>query len=237
MTYEEHVVALRREAAALVAAVERDPSAMVPTCPGWTLDDLAEHVARRFAGVAGLVRDHADAAVDYAAIAAPGGGTAAWLEEATAELVDALSKEPPDAPVWNWSGQDATAAFWARRMAHEVAVHRWDAALALGERSEVDADLAADGVDESLNVFLPHALAKRPVDRLAGTFGVVAIDTGDQWWGRLRPDSSEVSRGAAPSRPDAELRGTAGDLLLALWGRPVSVEKIGNERITGLLTE
>lgn len=121
-------------------------------------------------------------------------------------------------------------------MAHEVAVHRWDVSHALGAPEPIEADLAADGVDEALHVFLPYSLARGPVDGLAGTFSVQAADTGDAWFGRLLPDASDVVRGVPASLPDARLHGTASDLLLALWGRPVEVSAEGDERITGLLT-
>lgn len=48
-------------------------------------------------------------------------------------------------------------AFWIRRMAHETAVHRVDAAQAVGERWRVDPELAADGVAEALELWLGWA--------------------------------------------------------------------------------
>ena len=45
-----------------------------------------------------------------------------------------------------------TSGFWARRMAVETAVHRYDAQLAAGDPQPVERMLAADGVDEYLDV-------------------------------------------------------------------------------------
>ena len=53
--------------------------------------------------------------------------------------------------VWSWAN-DQTAGFSYRRQAHEALIHRLDAELAGGERTAIDARLAADGVGEVLGV-------------------------------------------------------------------------------------
>ena len=235
---ERHLAALRREGAALSAAARDDLAAPVPSCPEWAVTDLVGHVGRIYERVAKVVRRHADAEIPVSDAPLPAGDALLdWFDGTHAELVDALATEDPDTPCWNWSGNDLRARFWVRRMAHETAVHRWDAQLAHGTPDPVEPELAADGVAEMLEVFLPRALRRRPVDGLAGTFAVIATDTGDAWHGRLWPDRAETARGAAPTPPDAALRGTAPDLLLAFWGRDVPVETSGDERITRLLTE
>ena len=45
MHYEEHLEAVEREAGALAVALAAGPiDARVPTCPDWTVADLADHV-------------------------------------------------------------------------------------------------------------------------------------------------------------------------------------------------
>ncbi|WP_320777618.1 maleylpyruvate isomerase N-terminal domain-containing protein, partial [Streptomyces sp. CRN 30] len=62
----------------------------------------------------------------------------------------ALREAGPDAPAWSWAGT-GTAAFWARRMTHELVVHGADAALAAGRApTEVAPEVAADAIDEWL---------------------------------------------------------------------------------------
>ncbi|HEX8004693.1 MAG TPA: maleylpyruvate isomerase family mycothiol-dependent enzyme [Mycobacteriales bacterium] len=231
MNYEEHLIALRRESAALAEAAATCLASDVASCPGWTVERLLGHVGDGFRRVARIVRDHADAEVDLGGVPAPGDDVVAWYEESAAELVDAFANEPPETPVWNWSGEPGDVAWWARRMAHEVAVHRWDVTPA-----PVEAAAAADGVDEALTLFLPYSLARRPVDGLAGTFAVRCDDTGDAWFGTLRPDSVSLVRGVPAGVPEASLHGPASDLLLALWGRPVPVEAAGDPRIVAVLT-
>ncbi|MDQ1713442.1 MAG: hypothetical protein QOE45_2892 [Frankiaceae bacterium] len=237
MDTERHLAALRHESAALAEAARRGLDARVPSCPDWDVAALVRHNARAFRWATEIVRRHADAEVSMEDLPdPPGDDVVAAFEEATAELVDVLANEAPDTRVWTWSEGDFSVRFWARRMANEVAVHRWDAQLAHGEPEPIEPELAADGVDELLTVFLSAGLGRRPVDGLAGTFEVLATDTGDAWHGELWPDRAEAGAGRAVDPPDATLRGTVSDLLLAMWGRDVPVERGGDPRIIGVLT-
>lgn len=236
MDYDRHLAVIRHEAEAFAAAVRRGLDAQVPSCPEWRVRELAAHATGAFRWATAIVRTHADAAVDEARVSPPKDDPdpVATFEQATAELVETLTNEGPDARCWNWSEQDLRAAFWARRMANEIAVHRWDAELAHGTPRPIEPATAADGVAESMEVFLGHFLAREPQDGLAGTFRLTATDTGDTWTATLYPDHADL--GAAAPEPDATITGTVSDLMLALWGRDVPVEATGDERITGLLT-
>ncbi len=44
-----------------------------------------------------------------------------------ADLRALLVARPDSAPTWSWWPADQSVGFWVRRMAHETAVHRWDA--------------------------------------------------------------------------------------------------------------
>jgi uncharacterized protein (TIGR03083 family) len=71
-------------------------------------------------------------------------------------------------------------AFWARRQAHETAIHRADAESAGGVRPEYPPDFAADGIDELLMGF--GARRKyRPSSSPAGGLRVRTTDTGHAW--------------------------------------------------------
>ncbi|MER6344266.1 maleylpyruvate isomerase N-terminal domain-containing protein [Streptomyces sp. NPDC001595] len=63
----------------------------------------------------------------------------------------ALREAGPDAGVWGWAGIP-DAGFRARRTTHEITVHRADAALAAGLPYEVAPEVAADAVDEWLEI-------------------------------------------------------------------------------------
>ena len=75
-------------------------------------------------------------------------GLARWLRDGAGELVEAIRTVGPQTPVWSWA-DDQRVGFWARRMVHEIAVHRADIELALGHRFALEAELAADAIFES----------------------------------------------------------------------------------------
>jgi uncharacterized protein (TIGR03083 family) len=82
---------------------------------------------------------------------APPAALDAWLAETGDMVVGALREAGPDAKVWGWAGINE-ARFWARRMTHGITVHRADAVLAAGLPYEVAPDVAADAVDEWLQL-------------------------------------------------------------------------------------
>ena len=136
-----------------------DLTATVPTCPDWTLEMLVLHMggALRWSGT--LVRTRAQENIPDEDVPRGDGpekpGDAAaldeWLAEAGELAVGALREAGPDAKVWGWADSQ-TSGFWARRMAHEITVHRADATLAAGLPYEVAPDIAADAIDEWLQI-------------------------------------------------------------------------------------
>jgi uncharacterized protein (TIGR03083 family) len=160
-TYEDHITRLGGQVGALrsVVASGADLAATVPTCPDWTLEDLVRHVGGALRWAALLVARRAGENIpdeDVPLFGGPeergdAGALDAWLEEAGRLLTEALRGAEPDTPVWSWY-VDRTAGFWARRMGNEVAVHRADAALAAGTPYEVEPEVAADVVEEWLEI-------------------------------------------------------------------------------------
>jgi len=159
---------LRRDAAALLAAVRAaGPDAAVPWCPEWTAGDLAWHIGEVHEFWGRVVADRLDG--PDADVQSPRpetfDDTVTFAESTAAALLDALESTDPATPVWTW-GSDKTAGFVLRRMAHETAVHRVDAERSAGRDHAIDAELAADGVDEFLCEFLvwaDDATARSPV--------------------------------------------------------------------------
>jgi hypothetical protein len=75
---------------------------------------------------------------------------------------------------------------WARRQAHETAVHRFDAQDAMGAVSEFDPVSAADGIDELVSGFAPRK--DQFPTKSQRTMVVHAEDTGDRWHLTLAAD-------------------------------------------------
>ena len=81
------------------------------------------------------------------------------LDRAYGELVAELTTRDPGAPGGTWYPPDPTVGFWFRRMAQESVIHRIDAELGAGAAiAPVPADLAVDGVDELLKVFVAYSV-------------------------------------------------------------------------------
>ena len=76
-----------------------------------------------------------------------------WFSAGHAGLVSALRAADPGLSCWTFLEAPSPLAFWARRQAHETAIHRVDAELAGGAPAPFPADFAADGVDELIMGF------------------------------------------------------------------------------------
>jgi uncharacterized protein (TIGR03083 family) len=208
---------------------------VVPWVPAWTARELVGHLGTVHRWATAIVRaGHADSAP--AVPQPPEDDLLGWYAAGHTSLVRALREVPPDSPAWHMSAAaPKVAASWARRQAHELAVHRMDLEAAAGvEHALLDPALADDGVDELLSIVVPRWAHTEP---LAGAETVVAVastDTGRQWEVR-------VARGAvtvAPSwtgAPDATLAGAGTQLLRHLWGRPGDVRVAGDAAAEALL--
>jgi uncharacterized protein (TIGR03083 family) len=135
-----------------------DLSVTVPTCPDWTLRDLAVHVGGAHRWVEHIVRTKATEEIQESQVPGFAGpedddpaALDAWLAEGAEQTAAILRTVGPEAAAWTWSWE-RTAGFWARRMTLETVIHRADAAIAAGARYEVAPELAADAIDEWLQI-------------------------------------------------------------------------------------
>lgn len=236
MTPDELVTVLDDESRRCHALLgSADPSARVPACPDWSVDDLVWHLARGQWGWADMVDqgiveqwgadtdrptrpDDHDALVSLAA-------------QATDRLLEVVTTAPLDTPVWSWTDH-GTIGWVIRRQAHEALVHRVDAEGVSDALTSIAPDLASDGVDEVLRNMYGWAAARGRFSTTQATVRLVATDTGTGWDvqvgslpegevldgpGRgchlLRVDDSEMPA------PTATVRGDAEALHLWLWNR------------------
>ncbi len=215
--YSELVAVVRREGEAILAAGRQGPDVAVPTCGDWTMRDLMAHVARVYRRAATAVEERATEQVQWESPPDDLPDPAAYLAEALEDLVHALASADADSPAWNWSADDHTAQFWARRMAHESAVHRYDAQRAQGLAQPIDADIAHDGIDELVDLIGPRILERDGTELPTGTMLLTATDEGARW--ALRLDGHRLERLDLVKEADVAVRGTASALLLAAYGR------------------
>jgi uncharacterized protein (TIGR03083 family) len=217
-------------AALLASARAAGLDATVPSCEGWRTFDLVAHTAGVYRFVAASLE--AGGPVSRKTLPQTPEGEAAFddLAEAAEAVVSRIRAVGPDGEAWNWSDEPNTGAFWHRRMAHEAAMHAVDAQLANGETPAMDAELAADGIDEMLTVLLSR-VASRGGDGWdsIGSLHVHCTDVDGEWLVVSGPDGQHVSREHA--KGDAALRGPAFDLLLRLYNRGEGGEVIGDASV------
>ncbi len=218
------LAALRADGPAFRAAVaEAAPDAPVPSCPEWTVAQLTGHLASIYGWVAGHVGRGVTTRPEPRSREAVT-ATVAEFDERFGALVTLLDSLDPEMPAWNWAPQSKKVAFWHRRMAHETAVHRWDAQMAVGLTEPLEAKLAADGLIEVLDTWLPAGRGTCPTHR-QGMVALSAADLEQTWHIRLRPGGGVALLDTDTILDDDDLheravaRGTASDLQLALWGR------------------
>jgi uncharacterized protein (TIGR03083 family) len=146
-----------------------DLSVTVPTTPDWTLARLLRHVGGNLRSVEMAVRTGTAVTEPERRVPDHGGPPGedpaaldAWLAEAAASFAETLGQAGPDAQAQVWQVRWPAAA-WARRAAHDLVVHRADAAGAVGADYTVATDLAADAVDEFLDLMTnPQVAASSP---------------------------------------------------------------------------
>jgi uncharacterized protein (TIGR03083 family) len=213
----------------------------VPTCPGWTLADLAQHLGegrRKWAAIVAAGPADAPPAKSGWESAAPQDREPllTWWTESAQQLLDALREAGPDRGCWTWWGTSQspeTSGAAARHQLQEIAVHTYDAQLTVGDPQPLPEEVALDGVEEfqytvcATTAAWPHEPAV--VDYHA--------TEGRSWRLRLSADGARV----APLPPattgadaaDAAARLTASDLVLFFYGRipPEALELDGDKRV------
>ena len=217
MDYEAHCDAVRSAAAALVDALRQgDMGATVPTCPDWTLRDLAAHVGE-FTGLwTHVLCEGTDRQkTPYGDIPADDAAVADWYDGLAASLLGELAATTAETAVWTWVPDDQTARFVARRCANELAVHRFDAQTAVGRPEPIDAPVAADAIDETF-VMIP-AWGNQP-DGSGRSLHLHATDHPYECTITMTPDGLDIGREHGPA--DLTLSAAASDLALLVFQRP-----------------
>ncbi|MFE2413621.1 maleylpyruvate isomerase family mycothiol-dependent enzyme [Kitasatospora sp. NPDC059408] len=239
MDISEHIDALRLEGALLAdAAARAGLTAPVPTCPDWQVADLLRHVGTVHRWAAAHPARGLREPLDLDGGSEPVGPVPSdaalldWYREGHAALVDTLVAAPADVDCWFFLPAPSPLAFWARRQAHETAIHRLDADAAAGtEGPRADTALALDGVDELLRGFLVRPRSKLRSEE-PRTVLVRATDGPGAWRVTISQEpvvtvTTDAPNGpgapgepGAPAEPaDLTIAGPAHELYPLLWNR------------------
>ncbi|WP_406204238.1 maleylpyruvate isomerase N-terminal domain-containing protein [Kitasatospora sp. NBC_01560] len=232
------------------AAIASAPSldVQVPTCPEWTLFDLAEHIGsgrRDWAATVAAGPAPAKTAAEGAP-AAPREREAllAWLAESTEQLLDALREAGPDRDCWTWwetLQSPPTSGAVARHQLQQMAVHTYDAQITVGAPQPLPEEVALDGVEEFLFTCVattsawPHKPAVVDFHATEGRSWRLSLSADGARTARL-PEPGTVPATAAdqdPATAFVSFRGTAGELVSILYDRILvdSLEVDGDRRV------
>ncbi|HEX2419673.1 MAG TPA: maleylpyruvate isomerase family mycothiol-dependent enzyme [Micromonosporaceae bacterium] len=172
MEMSRYLACLWHDAARLRAIAVDNLELSVPSCPGWTVADLIGHVAEAY--------QHKTECIRQGKLPKPwpppptGEEPVERFDRSLSELLAEFDKHQPTDAAGTWYTPDQSVGFWIRRMAQETVIHRVDAELAISDVTAIPTDLALDGVDEVLGIFLGWA---------PRTFGARAQSRGPRWHG------------------------------------------------------
>jgi uncharacterized protein (TIGR03083 family) len=231
MTFD-YATIVQSDSDRVVAALAANRDGVIPWSDKWTVKDCARHVGGLHHVIAGVVEGRPTANFGlFKSLEQPGADDAAlgpWIAAGTAAMVAQLRGTPPDAVCWSWWPEDQTASFWARRVALETVVHRWDVERgAAVDLVPTDPAVAADVVDEYLDVFLGLQRVLNTAPGSGETVHVHCTDTSGEWFVEFPAAGERVVR-REHAKGDVAFRGPAEGLMLFLWGR-LPAEEAGVE--------
>jgi uncharacterized protein (TIGR03083 family) len=190
----------------------------VPSCPEWDVAAFLDHTAwvHRYWTYALGRPEGEEAKTSDVATREDDVDVFDCCRESLANLVGALADTPPSKTVSSVLGVHP-ASFVRRRVVHETAIHRWDAQTATGEADRFEPALAADGIDELLEVWVPLCFDYSRFGGNGQTIHLHGTDGDGEWFITVDGDTT-VTRHAHDDA-DVTVRGGLGDLYLLSWNR------------------
>lgn len=221
----------------LLAAARRAGWDVPVPATTWTVRELVTHVGGVHRWAADIVTT-CSASGNTPAGEAVGSGPAddelaEWFQNGLVALVATLRSAPPDLDCFTFLPAESPLHFWARRQAHETAIHRADAEAAAGTETPFEAEFAQDGIAEILLGFGRRRSNAVPT---AVTMGLDAAD-GPSWLITFGGERIEATRSEDLVSTAVTVRGLSSDLYRWLWNRPSDAVADGDADVAALWSQ
>lgn len=208
---------------ALISTAESNWTRPVPDCPDWDAAGLVRHTGTILTWMATIL-ETGERASFRSLPTPPAENTelSAWFLDALQRTLTDMRRSDTQGGVWTFSSLgDRRTSWWRRRLAVEMAIHRWDAAYAGAveggpQPAPLDSRVALAGIEEFVTEFLPGLLAQPTDGHPSGTLHLQIIDATADRWLDLDDRGKEVIH---LSRADTTIRGTASSVMLWLTNR------------------
>jgi uncharacterized protein (TIGR03083 family) len=191
----------------------------------WDVRDLITHVGGVHRWAAGIVGT-GTRAEELARAVGKGPGDDElldWFRAGNAALCSTLRAAPADLDCFTFMPAPSPRAFWARRQAHETAIHRADAESPSGAITPFDVAFAQDGIAEML---LGFAQRRSNAIATAGTVVLRPDDGGSPWL--VTFGGERIGAVDSDGEADTVVAGSSSDIYLWLWNRPSAAEVSGD---------
>ena len=203
----------------LQAARATDLDNPVPPCPGWTVRDAVTHTADVYVDKMTIISLRGGKTETWPPERPDGWEPISYYEQSLNRLLDTFATMDDDAPAATWWPSDNKAGLWVRRMAQETCVHRYDVQTGAGSVTPVDAELATDGVDEILKLFLVGPWWDDDKWEQPDLCGKYVVSTGGRTWQAVMEPRKVTVTEDVEGEADATISGDPSNVLLWLWGR------------------
>ena len=196
--------------------------APIEHCPGWTMQDLLDHLVQVQRFWATIVEEGLTEPPD---LDPPPRASGPELIErfllGARRLTEVLARADQGREVWTWAPGQRDVAFVTRHQVQEILVHHWDAAHAAGVVVEFDPAVASDSIDEFLTFSVSSDIdpADPPRPELGGTLALVCTDVARSWTVRDGSTSGTVAVSDGAEGASAQMSATSTQLLLWLYSR------------------
>ena len=196
--------AAEQDARALLVAAQIQWDRPVLHCPDWDAAELVRHMGSvvRWQGAIVSTGERVNRRTLEPAPPENPDDLPAWYLAGLSQILRPSRSADPEAATWTFSSVgDQRAGWWLRRLAVEVATHRWDAEHAVtyddqggASPQPIDGEVAAAGIEEFVVEFLPGLLAREDVEGLTGTLRLHAEDGPTGWWINLDDGGKAMSK-------------------------------------------